>query len=279
MKWIRLIIIFLLCTSFLQECDKSREGVTSFVSDETKGSDPQKAKAARDAAREGNIGKLANSFQDPPCADCASPASGFRSRRRHRVIGKHMVAEFGDPNCLVRGKSSIVNEVGVKFKGTSTEKGYLADIVATLVSMGGKDLTKKLLRGVDVTFKDSVYGDSGCIAGSQLSGKVEVGRSCPGIKFSEQAKIINLAHEVGHDMAGNLRIRAKYYKKLKSRCKVSTYCTHNRAKAPTSRSEEFSEAFAAYLTAPNKLKRAPGCRKAYDFFNEMLNKGKKRTCR
>jgi len=283
----KLKFTILFCFVVLLSCENSGDNIVAGVDQSLEGTEEVKRERAVRAAQRGNVTDLANGYmevpgRDEPCRFCLDNSP--RRRYAHFKSGTQTVAEFGDPNCLAVGERSAVSNSGVVFSGNQSEKQYLADVIATLNEMAGEEKAKSLLRGVRVQFKNTVTGASGCIPGSQLSGSVEVGRACNGQSFSEQAKVATLIHEMGHDMAGNNGLRAGYYREIpasstRERCQVSGYCTHRSSGPVSSRSEEFSEAFAAYFLAPDKLKRARGCRKAYDYFNRVLNRGKSRTCR
>jgi hypothetical protein len=78
---------------------------------------------------------------------------------------------------------------------------------------------------------------------------------------SKGENVTRLMHELGHKV-GNAGVYAQYRNYIgKNRCRISPYCSekHN---------EEFAEAFAAFVTMPDKLKDS--CPEAYAFFSKRL---------
>lgn len=146
---------------------------------------------------------------------------------------------------------------------------------------GKQDLTpyqKKLARGVLARAKSLGAGSyldkvrieayaggrphgSRCASYTSSGNSIELAVNCGG---AEDNPIRHLAHELGHISGLN-----GFYESYKSKtavCHITQYCTQNHNGDP--RREEFAEAFATFMFAPDRLKRE--CRAAYNFMDNYV---------
>lgn len=78
---------------------------------------------------------------------------------------------------------------------------------------------------------------------------------------SKGENVTRLMHELGHKV-GNTGAYGQYRRYVgKYRCQITNYCKHKH-------NEEFAEAFAAYITMPDKLKTS--CPRAFKYFSRKL---------
>lgn len=200
---------------------------------------------------------------------CATPTP----QREPSSRDAQMISDVSNMSCLSRrGSASNGSALQISHQGAKrAEKALINNLSASLIHFFGEATARRVFGGVKIVFKNSMTNSSGgCLPGHQLvAGEVHMARRCPdGYQFPNADAI--LVHELGHFAANKLNLYPSYERAVPQRCQVSRYSTRmSSGKAIAHRREEFAEAFAAYLTATDRLRSE--CPDAYHFMKELFN--------
>lgn len=225
---------------------------------------------------------------------CSSDKKINRDISSKRAVTDHIVAGFGNIECLADGKQSDIDNLNIDLKGAKrSEKRFVRDIVSSIRDLAGEQQSKVLIGKMKIKFENylRMRSDGNCLPGNfglTTRGTIDLARRChpksaqKNLKFDGDHLRGSLIHEIGH-VVGNRRYQGKsfydhYSNNVKRVCKVSTYTTQSMAgnKHPN-RNEEFAEVWAAYIYATDRLKRK--CRKAYNFMRETVFSNASHSCK
>lgn len=266
-RWFKLFIILFLCAS----CPEKDKAVTPSLSQDGEVDQQKSADFDRDM-RAGNIAGAINRMTEAPCPNCTQEVE--RPSRRSNRAPIQMVAVVANEDCFERGKSRDLSKLEINLRGANRkERRYMEQFASTLIKISGEAQAKHLVGDLRVVFQRQLRtrNDGNCLPGHQLTpGEVNMARQCPDGARIEGSEGI-LVHEIGHYVANEGNWYPRYEQAVRTRCRVSRYCTHTSANNTIQhRREEFAEVFAAFLMSTDRLKR--DCPESYEFLKkEMFN--------
>lgn len=190
--------------------------------------------------------------------------------------------------CPAQGDDNVLREQSVQVQGGDANNKQAVVTALTRLQNLSRG-TFPFFKNKTVIFKDHVMARDparGCLGGSEEGGSIVLALSmCPasanyckwkGIPASQcpapgtplSSNSTTIIHEIGHRVGNTNGLYGQYRSKgyQSTACKLTSYCSQ-----PSRRSghgEEFSEAFALFVTKPSKLKSL--CPGAYKFFKEKV---------